>query len=176
MKKMFITAFVAMLISGSVFAQVPEERKKPEINIEAIAKKKAAQLMLDDATAAKFTPLYQEYLEAMKENRKSMRAVNKDERKKNGEKVQLSDEELDKMIISRCECQQKCLDTQKRYYDKFKKILTVRQAEQLFKFGQPGFPGRMSRNTPKGPHMNKAYGKNPAQRPQICPQRMEQPE
>lgn len=90
MKKMFITAFVAMLISGSVFAQVPEERKKPEINIEAIAKKKAAQLMLDDATAAKFTPLYQEYLEAMKENRKSMRAVNKDERKKNGEKVQLS--------------------------------------------------------------------------------------
>ena len=105
-----------------------------------------------------------------------MRAVNKDERKKNGEKVQLSDEELDKMIISRFECQQKCLDTQKKYYDKFKKILTVRQAEQLFKFGQPGFPGHMSRNTPKGPHMNKAYGKNPALRPQICPQRMEQPE
>lgn len=180
MKKMFITAFAAMLIGGSVFAQTPAKGQKPEISIETIAKQKAAQLMLDDATTAKFTPLYQEYLEAMKANRETMKAVNGGGCQKKGGKAQLSDEELDKMITTRFECQQKCLDTQKKYYDKFKKILTVRQAEQLFRFGQPGVPGRMSRNMPKagknGSHMRKPCGQKAGQCPQICPQQMEQPE
>lgn len=180
MKKMFVVALMAIFVSGSLYAQNPEKKQKPEISTETQAKKKAVQLMLDDATTAKFIPLYQEYLDAMKANRESMRTVNGDERKERGGENQLTDEELDKMITSRFECQQKRLDIQQKYYNKFKKILTVRQAEKLFKFGQPGIPGHMSHKMQKpgkNAHAKKSFRQQSgAMCPQICPQTIEKPE
>lgn len=180
MRKMFITAFMAILVSGSLYAQNPVKEPKQEMSTETIAKKKAFQLMLDDATTAKFVPLYQEYLDAMKANRESMKAGKGEGRQEKGEKVQLTDEELDKMMTSRFEYQQKRLDTQKKYYNEFKKILTVRQAGSLFNFDRLGIPGRMPRKMQKPgkpSRMKEFSNQRPnAMCPQICPQTIEKPE
>ena len=47
-------------------------------------------------------------------------------------KSELSDEELDKRMQTRFECQKKRIETQETYYAKFKKILTMRQVEKIF--------------------------------------------
>ena len=82
------------------------------------------ELMLDDETSAKFLPLYKEYLQAMAECRPAPA-----ERPR---KSELSDEELDKRMQTRFECQKKRIETQETYYAKFKKILTMRQVEKIF--------------------------------------------
>lgn len=127
MKKYFLTAVFALFIGSGIYAQTPGQGVRKEWNSELIAKRKAAQLMLDDAAMTKFMPLYQEYLEALKENRGTK------ESRQN--KAQLTDEEMDKMMQDRFERQQKNLDIQKKYYDKFKKILTMRQVRMLYQNG-----------------------------------------
>ena len=95
MKKYFLTAVFALFIGSGIYAQTPGQGVSKEWNPEQIAKRKAAQLMLDDAAMAKFMPLYQEYLEALKENRGTK------EFRQN--KAQLTDEEMDKMMQDRFE-------------------------------------------------------------------------
>lgn len=110
----------------SVFAQKrePKNNRSKEDRIELQEKKIVKELMLDSKTAALFTPLYKEYMTALKECRLSRT-------KQNGK--QLSDEEFDKQMKAHFNTQRKVLDVKEKYYEKFKKILNIHQLEAVFK-------------------------------------------
>lgn len=149
--RLFVALAFALAVSGSsVFAQpgpaerqaVPQHRNfTPEQMTEFRTKQIQDRLMLDDKTAAKFAPLYKEYLEAVKE---CMKTAWK-ERKK-GERT---DEEILKEMEERIDRQQKMLDIRKKYFNSFKKILTPRQLEKVFTPGPRHF-GPKAWQRPKG--------------------------
>ena len=128
MKTMYVyLAMGALMCTTTLFAQKPEQKRQqptPEQRIERQAARMDKELMLDDETSAKFLPLYKEYLQAMAECRPAPA-----ERPR---KSELSDEELDKRMQTRFECQKKRIETQETYYAKVKKILTMRQVEKIF--------------------------------------------
>ena len=139
--RLFLALTFAMVLVGSnVFAQntdgknnKPADRQRkrptPEQIMEFQTKRMEQSLMLDDKTAAKFTPLYKEYLEAMKESRalpKNGKGVKEDKKKRR------TDEDIMKALEDRMDRQQKMLDTKKKYFNEFKKILTPRQLEKVF--------------------------------------------
>lgn len=129
---------------GSVMAQntapqvCPEKAEKPckvkltpEQRMEAQAQRMGKQLMLDDAKLAQFTSLYKEYLTALKE----CRPAAKENKVKPCERT---DAQIQQDIEQRFEVRQKVLDTQKKYYASFKKILNARQLEKVFSMERPG--------------------------------------
>ena len=106
----------------------------PEQRMDMQATRMGKQLMLDDAKLAQFTTLYKEYLTALKDCRPapaepSAEAVKPCER---------TDAQIQQDIEKRFEVRQKVLDTQKKYYNSFKKILNARQLEKVFSMNRPG--------------------------------------
>ena len=162
---------------GSVMAQnaarqvCPEKAEKPckvkltpEQRMEAQAQRMGKQLMLDDSKLAQFTSLYKEYLTALKECRPAV----KENKVKPCERT---DAQIQQDIEKRFETQQKILDTQKKYYASFKKILNA-QLEKVFSMPRPG---KMHKgNCPMQHGKMGKMGKKPAQgcpnACQTCPQ------
>lgn len=96
-KRLFTALMMATMMScGIILAQPGQKEKKltPEQRIEMQVKKAQKRLLLDEETAAKFAPLYKEYLEAMKE------CVYPKQLQK-GEKKELTDAEIDQMMQDR---------------------------------------------------------------------------
>ena len=102
MKTRLMTLVVMMAVSISSFSvmaqnaqDAPAQRRAkqkptPEQMMDRHVKMMEKKLVMDDATAAKFTPLYKEYLQAMKDCRP---AVNKDVKK-----AEMTDAEIEKAI------------------------------------------------------------------------------
>lgn len=137
MKTKFITLMVVLAVSMSslnVFAQNnqvkpiqqkrTEKRITPEQMMERHIKMMESRLVLDDATAAKFNPLYKEYLQALKECRPATC--------KKAAKTEMTDADIEKCIQERFEAQKKALDIQQKYFQKFKKILNAKQLRMVF--------------------------------------------
>lgn len=103
----------------------------PEQRMDMQATRMGKQLMLDDSKLAQFTTLYKEYLTALKNCRPAPE----------GEKVkpcERTDAQIQQEIEKGFEIRQKVLDTQKKYYNSFKKILNARQLEKVFRMNRPG--------------------------------------
>lgn len=85
--RLFITIMMAAIFScGNMLAQnaqAPNQKKKltPEQRQEMQINRMQKSLMLDDETAAKFAPLYKEYLEALKACRTEMKQEKPQQRK-----------------------------------------------------------------------------------------------
>lgn len=97
-KRLFTALMMATMMScGIILAQPGQKEKKltPEQRIEMQVKKTQKRLLLDEETAAKFAPLYKEYLEAMKECKPAPKQLQK------GEKKELTDAEIDQMMQDR---------------------------------------------------------------------------
>lgn len=163
---------LAMFVAGGVSAQVQEKKaaekpKRPRMTEEQMIQKQtermSAALLLDDETAAKFGPVYQQYLKEMgdirKETRKNAQA-DKEQMKKN-EKVAPTDAEIEARMENRFASCRKMLDTREKYYKEFKKILTAKQIEKIYnqsfhagkrfqKFGNKQAPARQKLRCPMG--------------------------
>lgn len=145
MKTRLMTLVVMMAVSISSFSvmaqnaqDAPAQRRAkqkptPEQMMDRHVKMMEKKLVMDDATAAKFTPLYKEYLQAMKDCRP---AVNKDVKK-----AEMTDAEIEKAIQDRFDARQKALDVQKKYFKKFKEVLNAKQLQKVFQ--QPCMDGKM---------------------------------
>ena len=81
-------------------------------------------LMLDDATAAKFTPVYQAYQKEMRECRLPRL------KKKSNE---MTDEEIAQEIERQFTQGRKVIDVKEKYYKEFKKILTMKQIREVYR-------------------------------------------
>ena len=131
--RLFITVMMAAIFScGNMLAQnaqAPPPRKQltPEQLQEMQINRMQKCLMLDDETAAKFAPLYKEYLEALKACRTDMK-----QEKPQQPKTDRTDAEIKKQLEERLAQQKKIVETKQTYLAKFEKILNARQLEKLF--------------------------------------------
>lgn len=159
MKKMFLGAAFALMLVMPANAQRNQNAQKisPEQAIEMKTNRMAKRLMLDDATTAKFAPIYKEYLTELQECVKN--CPNAANCPLNGQKcAAMTDADIEKCMEQRFDMQQKKLDIRKNYYKKLKSVLTMKQMQALF--CTPAGPGRGDGKCPLG-------NKKPAQRKQM---------
>lgn len=154
-------AFALVVGGGNVFAQGNEpqgkeapdqgqrKRPTPEQMMDLQVKRMVKDLLLDNETEAKFTPLYKEYLEALKGDMDMDKADKREEMKKE-EPVEPTDTEIIQSIENRFNRQQQVIDTQKKYFESFKKILNARQLEKVFAPRPQKFRGQPSRMVKNG--------------------------
>ena len=128
--RLFITVMMVAIFScGNMLAQnaqAPNQKKEltPEQRQEMQINRMQKSLMLDDETAAKFAPLYKEYLEALKACRTEMKQEKPQQRK-----AERTDAEIKKQLEERLAKQKKVVETKQTYLAKFEKILNARQLE-----------------------------------------------
>ena len=135
MKAKFLTLLAAAIIaSGSLFAQEKKQAPTPEQIIEKRTERMQKKLELDDATAAKFAPIYKDYLKAKAECRSNCKKCENP-----------TEEQIKENISKRLEAQEKAAKVEKKYYKKLSSILTGKQLQQVFckdkqqpKFGKNG--------------------------------------
>ncbi|MBQ8269603.1 MAG: hypothetical protein IJZ22_00155 [Bacteroidaceae bacterium] len=121
-KVLLIVTAVVCMCSTTLYAQEKKQKLTPEQRMDMWVIKMQNKLMLDDATAAKFAPIYKEYLQAMMECCKP--AAKKCEN--------LTDEQIKEGIGKRLEARQKALDVEKKYFKKLSSVLNGRQLQQVF--------------------------------------------
>jgi len=148
MKKILTTALCAIMMAmctTAVQAQKPSEKQRMtrEQMSEAQARNIAKELKLDEATTKKFVDTFSEYRKEMWAMRPNMKRPNKDEM------------DSEKAFKQRIEHQKKMLDLREKYYDKYCKFLTAKQAERVFKLEQKG----MKRLAKKGHGPGHQHGK-----------------
>lgn len=162
-------------LCGNVSAQNNKNKKDaPKADrTEMMIKGMQNRLMLDDATSEKFSSVYKEYLQALK-----------DCRKKEAKKKASTDSEIMDNIKAGFETQKKIAETKEKYFNKMKSFLNAKQLEIVFcknnkcprtaKMRKPkcqfGNNGRFfgCPNGPKKSCPNAAAG-NCHKRPQVCP-------
>ncbi|MEG0646329.1 hypothetical protein [Bacteroides neonati] len=149
MMKKFMYVLLAAILVGSTMtlsAQNKEaQTKKPRPTQEQIIEMQGNQmvkvLMLDDATAAKFLPVYTRYLTALRECRTMNRHArignteNQGEQANQGKpamKPALTDAEIEKQIKDQFAQSRKILDTREKYYNEFRKLLSPKQIAKIY--------------------------------------------
>lgn len=142
MKKIILGAALVMMTMMPAMAQRKGNARNitPEQAIEMQTSRMAKRLMLDDATTAKFTPLYKEYLTEMRSCAAGC-ATNGACPMGKKDSVSVSDADIEKCIDQCFEMQQKKLDLKKSYYKKLKSVLNMKQLQTIF--CRPAGPGKM---------------------------------
>ncbi|WP_300724748.1 hypothetical protein [uncultured Bacteroides sp.] len=154
----------ALMCCGNVFAQEKKAQQKKELTPEQRMDMKVArmqkELMLNDATAAQFAPLYKEYLQAMQQCRPAKPECKKGE----CPKEKMTDAELNKKMLERFSMQKKAIETKETYFKKFEKILTARQLQKVF-MNNDCRPHKMDKG-------NRDFKRMPKGRPMMkCPEK-----
>ena len=124
MRKLMMAVCFALLAGSTLSAQEGGNTPRMRTNPEQMAKRMAGKLMLDDETSAKFIPFTR--------NTCKVGGMPRAQKRKKGGQAAQSDKDIDENIKARFSAQEKRLDVQKSYYDKFKKVLTMRQVQQLY--------------------------------------------
>jgi hypothetical protein len=135
-KLMFLLLTAALMICGTSTTQAqdaPAKTSKPRLTEEQIISHRTGRmvqtLMLDDATAAKFTPVYSQYLKEMMDCHKMTREAFKGKDKNVGGRTEA---EIDQMIQNRFAQSRKMLDIREKYYGKFRKIVSAKQVLKIY--------------------------------------------
>ena len=129
-RKLYLILFI-IGASTSLFAQGPRARlQEKRDNIEAqkvafITKK----LNLTPEEAQQFWPVYNQFQEKIKENRKKRRVEHRDA-KENFDAM--SDKEVEQIVDNEMNFRQKELDIQREYHAKFKAILPIKKVAKLY--------------------------------------------
>ena len=150
MKAKFIYVFLTCLMIGGQFSlsaqnQVNKDKRQrhtPEQFMERQTNQMVNTLMLDDAAAARFVPVYQNYLKELREcrmmNRRQLSSGQGTEQKgmKPQPKSVLTDAEMEQQIKGRFAQSRKILDVREKYYDEFRKILSPKQIMKIYRTEQ----------------------------------------
>ena len=121
MKTKFLILALLLSFGTAAMAQKGKDKPTPEQRVEKRVQIMQKSLMLDDAAAEKFAPIYKEYLLEMAKCRPNV------ERGKN-----LTDDQIKKNIEARMDARQKALDVEKKYYGKLSKVLNAKQLQKVF--------------------------------------------
>lgn len=130
MKTKFLMILAAVvMMSGAVCAQEKKQKPSPEQMIEKRVERMQKRLMLDDAAATKFAPIYKEYLQACFAARPTCKKCDNP-----------TDAQIKEMMEQRIEAKQKTLDIEKKYFKKLSSVLSGRQLQVVFgKDGKASF-------------------------------------
>ncbi len=117
---------VLFAFSHSAIAQenVCKSSMTPEQCVQMRIDRMRNRLMLDDATAAKFAPIYKEYMQAIADVCKPCCKRTKGTVKSDAERISA--------LEQRYAVKAKVAEINKEYVAKFSKILSARQVEKLF--------------------------------------------
>lgn len=155
-KNLFYFTLLMFIFSFATNVQAQKEERgnsKPVNKAEWTAKKLTAELMLDDKTAAKFVPLYVEYMKDVKDLHTKAFTKNADQKKP------LTDAQRIEKLESRYKLQADVANLKIKYVKEFSKILTARQVEKVMK--QPENKNNFGkRNGKKQPMMRGATERN----------------
>lgn len=126
-----------------------EGMKSPAEMAKARTLEMAEKIGLDEATTAKFSEIYLQFL---KDTGEVMKEVRRPEEAK-------TDEEIDRNIRDNFTFSRKMLDIRERYYEKFLTIMTPSQIQQLYRqefeqghrfgAGRPAHPGPGNKPVPQ---------------------------
>ena len=118
-----------------------KQRPTPEQMVQMQTKQIVNTLMLDDATAAKFTPVYEKYLKELREcrmmnfkprARKDAAQGTEANTAKETRKPVMTDAEIAKMLKDQFAQSRKMLDIREKYYNEFSKILSQKQIMKIY--------------------------------------------
>ena len=144
--KKFMYVVLATLLIGSQLSlsaqnkanQEKKQRPTPEQMMQMQTNQMIKSLMLDDATAAKFTPIYQRYVKELRECRMMniKPRVKKDatqatEATKTPRSA-MTDADIAKMLKDQFAQSRKMLDIREKYYNEFSKILSQKQILKIY--------------------------------------------
>ena len=149
MKMKFIYVVLVALLLGSQMTLSAQNRdnkeKKQRPTQEQMMQMQTNQmvraLMLDDATAAKFTPIYEKYLKELREcrmmNFKARARKDADQSTeantaKETPKPVMTDAEIAKMLKDQFAQSRKMLDIREKYYNEFRKFLSPKQIQKMY--------------------------------------------
>lgn len=140
MKTKFMYVVLATLLLGSpltLLAQdkVNKDKKQPptrEQMVQMQTNRMVKSLMLDDATAAKFTPVYEKYLAELAECRTMNRGQRLNQDAKDAPKPAMTDAEIAKQIKDQFTQSRKVLDVREKYYTEFSKVLSQKQVMKIY--------------------------------------------
>lgn len=172
--KKTILIIAAAIIQIAAFAATPQQHQFPHPDMQKGKKMSVEErhehqtkfvvnmLKLNDATAAKFTPVYKEYLKAKDDLR---RAGMKNRRPQKGN---ITDADAEKIVKERLNASRQILDIREKYYNKMAKIITPTQLLKIYDMEQ-NFDNKM-----RSMWGNRTNGKHPGQH-QFRPKRPQQP-
>ena len=126
---LLVAAIAAFMSTTHVIAQnTTNATRQNRVDVNELLDKRChrmeSRLNLDEATAAKFAPLYKEYLNELKAcHPTACKTTNRG---------QCTDAEKKACMEKRFDCREKMVKTQKKYYHQFEKFLTADQLQTLF--------------------------------------------
>ena len=145
MKTKFIYVIMAVLLMGSqmtLSAQNTDNKQKkqrptPEQMVQMQTKQIVNTLMLDDATAAKFTPVYEKYLKELRECRMMTHKARTEKTKAQGtdanakkERPSMTDDEIATMLRNQFTQSRKMLDIREKFIRQ-KKAMRINSERNL---------------------------------------------
>jgi len=147
MKTKFIYVVLVALLLGSQMTLSAQNRdnkeKKQRPTQEQMMQMQTNQivktLMLDDATAAKFTPVYEKYLKELRECRMMNHKPRAEKAqgtsatdKKDAPRPVMTDEQIATMLRNQFAQSRKILDVREKYYNEFRKFLSPKQIQKMY--------------------------------------------
>ena len=158
MKKIMILAISAIFVANVSAQEQQKEFKGKQFNkaerVELDIKRLTNELMLSDEQAAKFEATYRAYADEL--DKLFLKNAPKKEFEPGKE---LTDKELDALAKQRFEGFKALADLQLKYYDIFRKNLSARQVEKIFRFQEPCSPKHFDRPFDGKPCCGKHDGK-----------------
>lgn len=140
-KFLMVLAVIFMGSQVALFAQEKKEARpeRKQFNKEQMQEMQCNQIIkglaLDDATAAKFTPVYKQYMEEMRATRtmgSRRNPANRTVADKQTPKPVPTDAEVEQAIKSRFAQSRKILDIREKYYNEFRKFLSPKQIQKMY--------------------------------------------
>lgn len=144
MRTKFFLMMLAAIVMGSQVTLFAQEKQgaKPErrqFNKEQMLEIQCNQIIkglaLDDATTAKFIPVYKQYMEEMRATRHMgayRNIANRTAADKQTPKPLPTDAEVEQAIKARFAQSRKILDVREKYYNEFRKFLSPKQIQKMY--------------------------------------------
>lgn len=132
MKKIFF-ALACLIMVANLLAQPMQNRMKERVEAQRIGFI-TQRVSLTPEESQQFWPIYNQYTDKMQQIRSSTKM----------EKTfdDMSDADVEKMLMSQMDKESRVLDLRKEYYQKFKKVISVKKIAKLYKAEQD-FKGEM---------------------------------
>ena len=147
----------ATQLNFDIYPETFEAIQRNAYRLEIISSERIVEeLNLDDATAARFTTVYSQYVQEMHAAYKQ-HAMIRPQKGEDGKKVRLTDEQVKHNLEEQLALSQTIIDLRKKYYKEYLKFLTPRQIEKL---------GKMEKK--QAGNVQKTWGKRQAS-PQVRP-------
>ncbi len=132
MKKIFF-AFACLIMVANLMAQPIQNRMKERVEAQRIGFI-TQRVNLTPEESQQFWPIYNQYMDKMQQIRSSSKMEKSFD--------DMSDADVEKMLMSQMDKESNALDLRKEYYQKFKKVISVKKIAKLYKAEQD-FKGEM---------------------------------